>query len=150
MSVTPSDCLKKYGQPSAKNAWLTLWDVPENLETGLIPNRIYCNRDLILPASKAFQNIIERDCLHEIVTYDGCFNIRKMRGLDNWSLHSWGIALDFNAFANPLGWTEARIRAKGLTPFSQKFLQCWRDAGFECGADWTKRPDGMHFQLAKI
>jgi hypothetical protein len=56
------------------------------------------------------------------------------------SLHSWGIAVDVNAFSNGLG--------KEPT-LSAGFVKCFTDAGFDWGGVW-KRKDGMHFQLAKI
>lgn len=148
--LTSAQCIAKYGEPSPKSKWLTLWDVPADLEIGLIPKRIYCNKDLIAPLRKAFRNLIDTGKVAEIKTFDGCFNIRKKRGLSSWSLHSFGVALDFNAFANPLGLTVEQIKAKGLTPFSEKFLQCFRDAGMDCGGDWMTRPDRMHFQLRAI
>jgi hypothetical protein len=129
---------------------MTLWDVPSELEIGIIPKKIYCNRDLVLPLKNAFKNLIERGFVNELKTYDGCFNIRKKRGLNSMSLHSWGIAIDVNSFSNPLGLTRSQIIAKGLTPLSEGFLKCFRDAGFDCGADWQRRPDFMHMQLASI
>jgi len=148
--VTPQQCLKKYGPAADNNPWLVVWDVPANLEIGHIPKKIYCNKDMIKPATQAFTNLIQTGCVNEIITFDGCFNIRKMRGKTSMSLHSWGIAFDFNAFANPLGLTVKQIEAKGLKPFSEQFLDCWRRAGFDCGGDWKTRPDRMHFQLATI
>jgi hypothetical protein len=138
--VSSKDCLKKYGEPSASNAWLTLWDVPTELEIGVIPKRIYCNKDLIGPLSQAFKNLIERKCVDELKTWDGCFNIRKKRGLSSMSLHSWAIAIDANAFENGLG-KEPKLSAG--------FVKCFTDAGFEWGGTW-KRKDGMHFQLKSI
>jgi hypothetical protein len=148
--VTSAQALKKYGEPADNNPHMTLWDVPAELEIGLIPKRIYCNKDLVIPLSTAFRKLIDTGYVKEIKTWDGCFNIRKKRGLTSMSLHSWGIAIDINSGSNPLGLTPAQIRAKGLTPFSEGFLQCFRDAGFDCGADWKNRPDGMHFQLRQI
>jgi hypothetical protein len=138
--VTSSDCFKKYGQPTPNNAWLTLWDVPSNLEIGIIPKRIYCNKDLILPLSNAFANLISSGHVKELKTWDGCFNIRKMRGLKSMSLHSWAIAVDLNAFENGLG-MEPKL--------SPGFVKCFTDAGFDWGGRW-KRKDGMHFQLSAI
>ena len=57
--VTSAQCVKKYGQPSPSNPHLTLWDVPTELEIGVIPKRIYCNKDLVQPLSKAFKALIE-------------------------------------------------------------------------------------------
>lgn len=138
--VTSDQCLKKYGEPSQSNPWLVLWDVPATLEIGVIPKRIYCNKDLIQPLEVAFKRLIERGFVKELKTWDGCFNIRKKRGLQSMSLHSWGIAIDVNAFENGLG---------QLPKLSPGFVKCFTDSGFEWGGIW-KRKDGMHFQLASI
>jgi hypothetical protein len=138
--VTSAQCLAKYGPPSDGNKNMTVWDVPENLEIGLIPKKIYCNKDMVVPLSHAFNNLIQRGCVAELKTWDGCFNIRKKRGGSTMSLHSWAIAVDVNAFANCFG-CKPKLTAK--------FVKCFTDAGFDWGGTWTK-PDGMHFQLAKI
>lgn len=138
--VTSAQCLKKYGEPSQSNPSLVLWDVPTELEIGVIPKRIYCNKDLIVPLQQAFKNLISRGFVNELKTWDGCFNIRKKRGLSSMSLHSWAIAIDVNAFENGLG-VEPKL--------SQGFVKCFTDAGFDWGGTW-QRKDGMHFQLAKI
>lgn len=129
---------------------MILWDVPNALEIGVIPKRIYCNKDLVTPLQNAFKNLINTGAVNELKTWDGCFNIRKKRGLVSMSLHSWGLAVDMNAFCNPLGLTREQIVSRGMIPFSEKFLKCFRDAGFDCGADWKSRPDFMHMQLSKI
>lgn len=138
--VLASDCLKKYGEPKANNEHLVLWDVPYELEIGVIPKRIYCNKDAVFPLKTAFFNLISRGYVDELVTWDGCFNIRTQRGYNSMSLHSWGVAVDMNAFENGLG-KEPKLSAE--------FVKCWTDAGWEWGGKW-KRKDGMHFQLAKI
>ena len=147
--VTSAQALKKYGDPT-KESNMTLWDIPTELEVGVIPKRLYCNKDMVAPLTQAFKNLIATGFVKELKTWDGCFNIRKKRGLTSMSLHSWGIAIDVNSSHNPLGLTREQIKAKGLTPFSEGFLQCFRDAGFDCGADWKSRPDFMHMQLKKI
>jgi hypothetical protein len=137
--VTSAQALKKYGDPNKQSAMI-LWDVPANLEIGVIPKRIYCNRDMVQPLSKAFQNLISTGHVKELKTWDGCFNIRKKRGLSSMSLHSWGIAIDVNAFENGLNQTPK---------LSPGFVKCFTDAGFTWGGTW-KRKDGMHFQLKSI
>lgn len=138
--VTSQNCIAKYGEPSAKSKWLTLWDVPTELEIGVIPKKIYCNKDLIEPLSQAFKNLISRGFVKELKTWDGCFNIRKKRGLSSWSLHSWAIAVDLNAFENGLN---------QVPKLSKGFVKCFTDAGFDWGGNW-QRKDGMHFQLSVI
>ena len=137
--VTSAQCLKKYGDPN-KQSNMILWDVPTELEIGVIPKRLYCNRDLMQPLSRAFKALIDTEHVKELKTWDGCFNIRKKRGLASMSLHSWGIAIDVNAFENGLNQTPK---------FSPGFVKCFTDNGFDWGGTW-KRKDGMHFQLSNI
>jgi hypothetical protein len=137
--VTSQQALKKYGDPTLEKSMI-VWDVPTNLEIGVIPKKLYCNKDIVAPLTQAFTNLISTGKVSELKTWDGCFNIRKKRGLSSMSLHSWGIAIDVNA-----AWNQLNMVPK-LTP---EFVKCFTDAGFEWGGTWTRK-DGMHFQLAKI
>lgn len=139
--VTSAQALKKYGEPSASNPNMILWDVPTELEIGVIPKKIYCNKDLVKPLQAAFKSLIDTGYVKELKTWDGCFNIRKKRGLNTMSLHSWGIAIDVNAFENGLG---------QIPKLSAGFVKCFTDNGFTWGGTWPNRPDGMHFQLNNI
>lgn len=154
--LTSLDFYHKYGHPS-KLVNIGMWDVPAELEIGVIPKRIYCNKDIEFPLKGAFHNLIFTNCVQELKTWDGCYNFRPIRGLEQkyqnciraksienamifLSIHSWGCAVDVNAFENGLG------KPPKLTP---QFVKCFTDAGFEWGGNW-KRKDGMHFQLAKL
>ena len=117
---------------------MTLWHVPDELEIGVIPRKIYCNRDLVTPLRSALINLVSRGYAEsELLTWDGCFNIRQIRGSLAMSLHSWGLAVDVNAFANPLGRKPTDSRG---------FVECWTDAGLTWGGKFT-RQDGMHYEL---
>jgi hypothetical protein len=137
--VTSDQALKKYGPPE-KEAAMVLWDVPAYLEVGVIPRRLYCNKDLVAPLTKALEALIKSGNVKELKTWDGCFNIRKKKAGSTPSLHSWGIAIDVNAAWNGFGKTPV---------LSAGFVKCFTDAGFEWGGKW-KTPDGMHFQLAVL
>ncbi len=137
--VTSAQCLKKYGDPVLEKG-MVVWDVPTELEIGVIPKKIYCNKDMVKYLDKALRNLITNGYVNELKTWDGCFNIRKKRGLTSMSLHSWGLAIDVNAAWNGLGRTPQ---------LSKGFVKCFTDAGFEWGGNWT-RLDGMHFQVSVI
>jgi hypothetical protein len=137
--ITHQQCLAKYGVPEKEKS-MKLWDVPSGLEIGVIPKRIYCNKDMVEPLTQAFQNLMKTGCVQELWTWDGCFNIRKKRGSSTPSIHSWGLAIDLNASWNAFG---------SKPTLSKAFVKCFTDAGFDWGGSWSK-PDGMHFQLAKI
>jgi hypothetical protein len=138
--LTSAQCLKKYGDPYRTDGHMVMWDVPKELEIGVIPKKLYCNKDLVAPLSKAFKALITTGYVKELKTWDGCFNIRKKRGGSTMSLHSWGVAVDVNAYDNCFGCSPK---------FSKGFVKCFTDAGFNWGGNW-KKPDGMHFELAKI
>jgi hypothetical protein len=139
--VTSSQCLAKFGPATKDNPWLVLWDVPTDLEIGVIPKRIYCNKLMVEPLTEAFINMISRGYAEsELLTWDGCFNIRNKTAAISASLHSWAIAVDVNAFENPYN---------RKPKMSAGFVECWTDAGFDWGGIWRK-PDGMHFQLRNI
>lgn len=137
--ITSSECLKKFGDPVLEKS-MVLFDVPTEMELGVIPKRIYCNKQMVEPLRKALQNIIDRNLVSQLKTWDGCFQIRNKRTGISPSLHSWGLAVDINAAWNGLG--------KKPT-MSKELVACFTDAGFDWGGTWSK-PDGMHFQLAKL
>jgi hypothetical protein len=140
--VSATNCIEKYGLPNVEmeRSFMVLYNVPKAILNSIstLPSRIYCNLDLVAPLEQALRNIINRGLEAEVKTWDGCFNIRKKRGLKTWSLHAWGIAIDINAAWNGLG-KEPQM--------SQELVKCFTDAGFHWGGNW-KRKDGMHFQLA--
>lgn len=158
-TLTGLDFYRKFGDPSKKKFINTLvvWDVPLELEIGTIPKRIYCHPLMIEPLSKAFQNLIIRGYVDELKTWDGCWNLRPIRGCEKvyerlmaagkveqaikyLSIHSWTGAIDVNASENGLG---------KKPKLSKGFVKCFTDAGLEWGGNWL-RPDGMHFQLAAL
>ena len=141
--VTSKQCFDKFGDPLTTNdegTYMVMWDIPPTLEIGVIPKRLYCNKLMIQPLTTAFSNLISRNVVHELKTWDGCFNIRKKRGLASMSLHSWGLAVDVNAAWNGLG------KPSQLSP---GFVKCFTDAGFHWGGEWSRK-DPMHFQISKI
>lgn len=137
--ITAADCFAKYGDPKLEKAMI-LWDVPPSLEIGVLPNKVYCNKDLVVPLTSAFGNIIGRGMIDHLKTWDGCFNIRKKKGGTTPSLHSWGLAIDINAAWN--GFNKPPTMSEAL-------VACFTDAGFDWGGKWEKS-DGMHFQLSKL
>jgi hypothetical protein len=140
--LTAKDCIAKYGLPNVdmERSFMVLYKVPGAILKSIptVPRRIYCNYDMVACLEQAFRNIINRDLQDHVKTWDGCFNIRNIRGGKTWSLHSWGIAIDINAAWNGLGKTPQ---------MSLELVKCFTDAGFHWGGNW-QRKDGMHFQLA--
>lgn len=138
--IQDDDCYLKYGDPNLQKNMI-IWKVPDEVRFGAVPKKIYCNADLVDPLLRALRLVKSRGLADQIKTWDGCFNIRLQRGSDTrYSIHSWGLAIDINAFENGLG------QAPQMSP---ELVKCFTDVGFDWGGTW-KRKDGMHFQLAHI
>lgn len=159
--LTSNDFYKRFGEPGLdfERKEMSSWHVPDYCREYIqhIPVKIYCNKQMHVPLETAFYNILAEDLGSEIKTWDGCFNVRAIRGRhtlwdkyvkqDRWdlaakytSVHAWGCAIDINAAWNRLG--EKPTMSKNL-------VKCFTDAGFVWGGEWN-RPDGMHFQLEYI
>lgn len=79
--------------------------------------------------------------------FGGGFNLRKKRGGDDWSTHSWGVAFDFDPARNRLRWRGDRARL--ALPDAENFWRAWEDAG------WTslgraRGYDYMHVQAVGV
>lgn len=128
-----------------ESKWCSFFYVPEfisenwiNSATGKSTNRIYCNRDLEWPLKLAMGYLVSRGCLAELKTFDGCFNIRDIRGIPGRSsMHAYAAAIDINASENPLG---------GESKLSPEFVKCFTDAGLVWGGDFHRK-DPQHFSL---
>lgn len=129
---------------------MQLYYLPEELliANKFLPKRIYMNKKFISVFEKWMYKLLEENLIDEIKTFDGCFNVRNMRGLNTLSIHAYGLAVDFNARQNPLGLSFQQCIKKGLLPFSEEFIKVSNEF-VDCGAMWKNRTDGMHFQLKK-
>lgn len=156
--VNSLDCYKKWGNPlnvANEGKYMVLWKVPKYIRKSIptIPQRIYCNYEMMVILECAFLNIIDNGLEKEVKTWDGCFNVRPVRGYEKrfekllkegnietamtlLSLHAWGCAIDINAAWNGLGKEPS---------MNKELVKCFTDAGFDWGGNF-KRKDGMHFQ----
>lgn len=129
--------------PKAES-YIKPWQVPGvvNLTyAGKPVYRIFCNKDCHTPLSAVFAELVGKNLHTEIKTFDGCFNVRWVRGSPGVpSIHSWGLAFDFNASENGLG-----VEPK----WTPDFVAVWESHGWTWGGRFT-RIDGMHFQWCTI
>lgn len=79
-----------------------------------------------------------------VLSWDGSWVPRYIRNTKVPSMHAYGIAFDINAEWNPFG--RAPTRARGNV---RELVTIARRHGFYWGGDFT-RPDGMHFELARL
>jgi len=79
--------------------------------------------------------------------FGGCLNVRKMRGSTSWSMHSWGIAFDFDPDRNQLKW--GRDRAAFARPEYEKWFELWEEEG-ALSLGRSRNFDWMHVQFATL
>ena len=137
--IYAKDCLEKFGEPDVKFEGNHM-SVAVNDIGGVIPKKIYCNKIMVKPLLDALQEIKNSGFLSLIMEWNGCFNVRKSRTSNSYSLHAWGIAIDINASTNPLG---------KKPQLSTAIVHIFKKHGFDWGGDW-QNPDGMHFQLSEL
>lgn len=113
---------------------------------------IRCHR-LAAPAFlKLFERWEDAGLMDRILTCAGAFNARLKRGAAmpkpaNLSNHSWGAAIDLNAWENPLGHTPIGVGSRGCL---RELVEIANGIGFYWGGHFSERPDGMHFELAQL
>ncbi len=107
---------------------------------------IYANYVMGDPLRASFMAIIAAGLCAEWKTFDGCFNIRPMKGdAAQTSMHAWGLAIDINAQTNPFS-----VSGNLVTDLSDAFVLCFAKNGYEWGGLWSQPKDPMHFQLPWI
>jgi len=99
----------------------------------------WCNRFLIEKFQKVYVAIVRVGLTDEVKTFGGCYNVRKIRGGDKLSTHSWGIAVDLNVAENMMG------HEPGMHP---GVVKCFEDEDFTWGGNFSRK-DGMHMQYCK-
>ena len=133
--------IQRFGKPDAANfqsRFMVSWKIQQDFPW--FPKKtVFINQEFMAKLKPAFQ-LLESNSLHtEIKTFDGCFNIRFVRGSKSvFSLHSWGCAMDLNAAINPLG---------SAGKWSNDFINIMEISGIFCGQNFIGRKDPMHFAL---
>lgn len=129
-----------------RDTWLQTLPIPEGmfpnwhvLNTKMPVRHILVNRDMYHPLWAALCAVKTKGFADVLKTFDGCFNIRLVRGSNSApSAHSYGLAIDINAEENPMG-------SELKTEFSLDFVKCFTIQGFDWGGDFKTRKDPMHF-----
>jgi hypothetical protein len=130
------------------NTWLTSLDVSglglkwTIMDTGKPVRHILCNADMHIPLLNALQAVKAQGMGDLLKTFDGCFNIRAVRGSSLFSTHAYGLGIDINAEENPLG------SHRGGFYDHPAFVKCFTDQGFDWGGGFHGRKDPMHFSFA--
>ena len=116
------------------------FSLPLDWNRAVTVNKLLCHKLMVDTFEQVFQQIVDAGLQAQIKTFGGCFMYRPQRTGNKLSTHSWGIAIDLNAFENAQG-TQGNM--------SMDVVRIFRTVGFKWGGDWPdKRCDAMHFQFA--
>ncbi len=122
------------------------WDLKQTIRS------FPCNVKVRDSAARVLTKVFDRYGIERIKElrldlWGGCLNVRKMRGGSNWSMHSWGIAIDFDPDRNQLKW--GRDRAAFAQPDYDAWWRFWEEEGW-ISLGRTRNYDWMHVQAAKL
>ena len=151
--ITTKQIIEKYGHPNEMGkGYLVTVDIPYPMrlawDKSVKVTRISCHK-LVAPKLLAvFNDLLSHYGYDELVRlgidlYGGCFNYRKMRGGNDWSTHSWGIAIDLDPERNTL--RETKRTARFARPEYKPMIDIFYKHGFE-SLGVEKNYDWMHFQ----
>ncbi len=102
-------------------------------------NGFWCNKLLIPLFQNVYNSIALAGLSNKLISFDGCWNVRYIRGGNQLSMHSWGIAVDHNAQTNSLG-------SEG--DMNMDIVEIFESEGFFWGGNF-KRKDPMHFEFSE-
>lgn len=114
-----------------------------------LKNGILVHRKIVPALTTIFTEVWDK-CGHSqaevdktgISDFGGCFNIRRIAGSNNWSNHSWAIAIDLSPGSNG-------FRYNSDTTLSNTVIDAFKRQGFRWGGDYHGRKDPMHFEAVQ-
>lgn len=147
------DCMAFYGPVGTNQGTLQLpfpmriaWDKSKTVKKMTLHKKVIDSAGRVFAQIAADYSAPERARLG-LDLFGGSLNVRKMRGGSNYSMHSWGIAIDFDPERNQLKW--GKDRASLAHPDCNKFWQAWEAEGW-ISLGRLKNFDWMHVQAARL
>ena len=154
--ISTSELFRKYGTPTETGTpYLTKIDIPFPMilawDRATTVKSIRCHKQIAKNLKATLSGILaEYGSLKikqlGIDIYGGCFNFRKMRGGNDWSRHSWGVAIDLDPERNQL--RESHLTARFAKPEYTRMIDIFYDNGF-LSLGREKDYDWMHFEIGE-
>ena len=152
--ITTKQLIAKYGKPTITGAdYLVTITLPFPIriawDLDTTTTKMRCHKLVATNFSNVFADLLKVYGLKriqelEIDVFGGCFNFRKMRQGNDWSRHSWAIAIDLSPVKN--GMNTPTAKAQFSRPEYVPMIEIFKKHNFEWGGDlWGK--DLMHFQI---
>ena len=160
--ISTAQLIERYGNPDLNNDkildldWakdhLVVINLPFPMRLSWEPKttikRAQCHKLIAEKLTAALEQMASR--VPPLNLYDlnldrwgGCFEFRPIRGGNELSRHSWGVAVDINPDIGRLG------NADDAAKYPKFIIESFENAGFIWGGRWKDRPDPMHFEIAQ-
>lgn len=152
--MTTKQLIAKYGKPNVTgDGYLVTIQLPYPMrlawDTDTYVNKMRCHKlvaDKFLAVFNEIHRVYGYAKIKElgIDLFGGCFNFRKMRGGNDWSRHSWAVAIDLDPARNKL--KETSRTARFARPEYKAMIDIFYKHGFiSLGVE--KNFDWMHFEI---
>lgn len=152
--MTTKETIAKYGKPNViGEGYLVSIRLPYPMrlawDTDSVVHNMRCHKlvaDKFLLVFNEIHRVYGYEKIKElgIDLFGGCFNFRKMRGGNDWSKHSWGIAIDLDPSRNKL--KETSKTARFARPEYKPMIDIFYKYGF-ISLGREKNYDWMHFEI---
>jgi len=151
-----SDFFGAHGTPQGRTPPLTHVTCPWTLKIAWNRNRTASTISIHEKCAASLERVLGRVHDHyggaeierlRLNLYGGSYNPRKMRGSRRWSMHAWGIAIDWDPEHNRLRWN--RHRAAMARPDYDAWWRFWEEEGW-LSLGRTRNFDWMHVQAVKL
>jgi hypothetical protein len=115
---------------------------------GRCGGRVPFHRLAAEPLRRLWRAWQEANLLDRVITFDGAYVPRLIRGSTTvLSAHAFGTAFDINARWNAIGRPPAPLTSRGSVI---DLVELANQHGFYWGGHFSRRLDGMHFELARV
>lgn len=147
------DVSKFYGAVGKNQGRVTVpWEMRLAWDMDKVVKTITLHEKVCDSAQRVLERIADAYTPQQIVElgidkFGGSLNVRKMRGGNAFSMHSWGIAIDFDPERNQLKW--GRDEARLAKPDAELFWRFWEEEGW-LPLGRAKNFDWMHVQAARL
>jgi len=148
-----AECITYYGPVGQNQTQIEVpfdmylaWSKSTRLKRMTLHSRVAESALQVLQRVGALYSAAERQALG-VDLFGGSLNVRKMRGGNSYSMHSWGIAIDFDPERNQLN--VHRSNARLSHPDAVAFWVAWESAGW-LSLGRARDFDWMHVQAARL
>jgi hypothetical protein len=153
--LSTKEIIKIYGKPNQEGTYLTTIQLPYPMrlawDTKTTVKTMRCHKMVAANFTAVFNDLLaqygnEKIKALGIDLFGGCFNFRAMRGGNDYSRHSWGIAIDLDPLRNLLH--ETSKTARFARPEYKPMIEIFYKHGF-ISLGKEKNYDWMHFEINK-